>query len=345
MRTRGRSWVLGFGALLLAVGPLGARGRGAELVQPVEARDGLVLVQERGRAWVEDGTGRRQRAPLRRGERLTELAELGGGWVAAGVGEQRAELGLVVLRGAAGGVERLSAPVAEGALLARPLPLVERGALGGLAWLEGETPHGLAVRAADWSGAEWGPVVTVSAPGPGSQTGLAAAVLDDGSWLLVWSAFDGRDDELLWSRRRGENWSSPEPLAAGNQVPDVTPTVVAVAGGALAVWSRYDGEGYRLVVARLRGDRWEPPRWLGPTGTLMPRFARRDGGLFLLHQRAWPTGWTLLEMAATGRATRRALFDGAGPGRPVVTAAGAGGAVVRWPQGPAAVDVEWEAVP
>ncbi|HEX5760898.1 MAG TPA: hypothetical protein VF121_17045, partial [Thermoanaerobaculia bacterium] len=145
------------------------------------------------------------------------------------------------------------------------------GELAGLAWLEGADGRSLAVRFARWDGERWARPRTVAAPGPGSQTALAAARLADASWLLAWSRFDGADDEVVWSRSagpEGESWSAPRRIAQDNAVPDVTPALTAVAGGgAVAAWSRYDGEDYRVVTARFDGRGWSAPRAVGPAGS------------------------------------------------------------------------------
>ncbi len=124
-----------------------------------------------------------------------------------------------------------------------PVLLVRKETLLGIAWLEGDTASSLSVRAAAWDGDAWQDVETVSAPGPGSQTGLTGTVLADGSWLLAWSAVDGEDDEIVWSRRAGDRWTPVRPVSENNHVPDVTPVLTAAGTGALLAWSRYDGEG------------------------------------------------------------------------------------------------------
>jgi hypothetical protein len=164
--------------------------------------------------------------------------------------------------------------------------------LVGLAWLEGESLERLGVWAAEWDGAAWRDAAPVAAPARGAQLALTGAVLADDSWLLAWSAFDGEDDEVVWSRRGDRGWSAPAGLPGGEQVPDVTPAARADGDGALLVWSRFDrtsGE-YLLVASRLAAGRWTAPRAVTGPGTLAPSW---EGNLLLFRDArhgAWVAG-------------------------------------------------------
>ncbi len=326
------------------------RGRQAELVQAPESSRGLLLAVS-GRRVRAEWRGGRARAPrLRRGERLASVADLGRGWVAAGVraagtGDGATELFLV--ESDSRGRRRLPPPAAVpgGRLRLLPVPLTEDGRLSGLAWLEGDHPLRTAVRAADWTGAGWGPTRTVSPPGPGSQTGLAATVLEDGSTLLVWSAFDGEDDEILWSRRRGDGWGAPRRLHPGNSTPDVTPAVIATRRGALAFWGRLDGGAYRLFFSRFAGGGWSPPRPATTTGSLFPALHRAPQGLFLVYRSAAPQGWGVAELDAEGRILRRALVAAAPGPRPALAAADGDGPTLRVAQGRRRAGASWSFEP
>ena len=80
--------ILALALLALIAAQSTAAARGAR--QPVEAREPAVnlhatsLVGRTGKATVANN-GRRTRVQLRRNERLTEIAEAGQGWVAAGL--------------------------------------------------------------------------------------------------------------------------------------------------------------------------------------------------------------------------------------------------------------------
>lgn len=300
------------------------------LVQPTESRGDLLLWSRPGAARVElDGRVRSYRLDPR--EELTEIVATADGWAAAGQRLGTGERRLFVVIEDGQGIRRLEAPSTGGAgLQLRPRLLVRDRRLGGVAWLEGETPRELTVRARDWSGAGWGPTRVVGPRAAGSQSGLASATLADGSDLLVWSAFDGADDEILYSRSRGGGWTAPAKVAAGNRVPDVAPAVAAVRGGALAAWSRFNGERYELVLARFRRGSWQAPRALAEGG-LFPQFIRLDERLYLLYRTDKPRGWGVAEIASNGAVERTAGFLRTAPERPALELDGALGVNLRWP--------------
>jgi hypothetical protein len=253
---------------------------------------------------------------------LALLDGLDGGWAVAGsypdlTGGRR----LFLLRGNDETARPLAEPPGqEGAERRGPVLLVDNGKLAGLAWLEGDGQRSLSVRAAAWTGKAWQPPQQVSWPGPGSQLALAGAVLDDGSWLLAWSAFDGQDDEIVWSRRIGETWLPVRRLSPGNSVPDITPALTSVTaggGGALIAWSRYDGHGYQLRTARFDRGEWRSER-AGPAGSLYPTFLGGSDGIHLLYMDAWPRAWSVLALDAEGRIEARASLAST-LDRPVVT--------------------------
>ena len=175
--------------------------------------------------------GERVELALPAGAALSAVEPLAEGWIAAATRPAGAGRRLALLAALPGAPRaplapvEIAAPPAAGRLQAEPLPLVEDGRLAGLVWLEGDEARRFAVRSARWDGAAWTPPRTVSAAGPGSQLALAAARLADGSWLLAWSAFDGHDDEIVWSRERNGVWSKPRRVDADNGVPDITPAL------------------------------------------------------------------------------------------------------------------------
>lgn len=324
---------------LLLTAPAGAAT--ATLMQPPASERGLQLEAASGRAWMLRPNGQRLRLPLRSGERIDELIEFDNGWVAAGgraVGERQE---LVVIVDGAAGVERLrTVPEPIGALRVRPAPMASSSGFEGLAWLEGDTPQGFEVRADSWNGAEWSAPTTVSAGRATGRAGLVGMVLDDGRWLLVWSESNGRDTDLVWSVRQGSRWSKPRLLAPANDVPDVTPSLVRVPGGALIVWAQRQPSGYQLRTARF-GDGWSTPRPLGPLHASFPRFADlAEAGRFLTHR--LPTGWATVEIDADGRELRRATSPAEQLDRPVLTSAG-GGIGLRWRRGDRPSPLHWGA--
>lgn len=342
-----RSRIPSTAGIVLLAGALHAAPPALELVQPLENNKGILLLSSPQQATIEQASGESQEISLRDGERLSEVAETRRGWVAAGVRERksgRRELLVVMEDGA--GVERLGPPGRQRKRLRiRPTLLIEDEELAGLAWLEGDDFRSLAVRYAEWTGADWGAVKRVSRPGRGSQTGLVGAVLADGSQLLVWSAYDGSDDEIVWSSRRGSSWSRPKRLTVNNRTPDIMPAVVATGSGALAVWSRYDGEDYRLMAAQLEGRKWRKPRFVGPAGSLEARFVSWEGEVFLTFKNAWPVGWSVADFGRQGNPTRRAFAQRESVGRPALAQPRAREATLLWPEKGGVVTVEWEHLP
>ena len=224
----------------------------------------------------------------------------------------------------------------------RPVPMASATRFEGLAWLEADFPTDFEVRAAEWTGAGWDQVETVSAGRRGGQAGLIGTVLDDGRWLLVWSASDGNGTDIFWTVREDRRWAPPRRLAAADREPDITPSLVRVEGGALLVWAQRRGTAYHLSAARFR-DGWTTPRTLGAMHASSPRFAElAEEGRFLTHRS--PDGWTALELDADGRELRRAEIGGGGRKRPVLPAGG-GGVVMRWQRGERASAVRWERLP
>jgi hypothetical protein len=271
--------------------------------------------------------------PLPPKAELSALAGVSGGWVLAGSGIDRdGRRHLFLVGGDRDGVHPQPVPGAqEGLARLGAVPLVDGGRLAGIAWLEGDGGQALSVRASAWDGRAWGPVATVAAPGPGSQLALTGAVLADGSWLLAWSAFDGEDDEIVWSRRLGESWLPARRLSADNAVPDVTPALAAAGDGALIAWSRYDGNDYRLMLARWSGGEWRDEAVAGGAGSLYPRFIGGGDGPRLLSFAARAGGWAVHDFDARGRLVRRTLVTSKLRERPVALAGGEGEIRLRWP--------------
>ncbi|HVT61675.1 MAG TPA: GDSL-type esterase/lipase family protein [Thermoanaerobaculia bacterium] len=289
-------------------------------------------------------SGERVVVRLPHGGRLETAAVIEDGWIAAGSGpvaEPRAggpppapaptELLLLVAIGGPGREAGLLPPPGgrHGRLRAEPLPLIADGRLAGLVWLEGADRQSLAVRFAGWDGAAWDEPATVSPPGPGSQLGLTAARLADGSWLLAWSAFDGQRDEIVWSRLQEGVWSRPWPVTlqtAGASSttteqsprlpglgPDITPALAPAGSGALLAWSHFNGSGYQVVTSRFSGGRWSAPAAVGAEGTLYPALAALPSGrVKLLYRSVVPAGWTVHELDENGRSRRQSSVPDTG---------------------------------
>jgi len=327
----------------LAAGSGLAASSAERLLQPVEDHSGWLFRLEPGRLEAERA-GQTTTVRLRRGESVDSVAETSRGWIAAG-GRETSDGGrrLVLISSDGTAPRRVSPPATSPAGIGlRPVLLVEHGALAGLAWLEGADPRRLEVRAAAWDGEAWGAPETVAGPAAGSQTALSGTVLADGSWLLVWSAYDGSDDEIVWSVRRGASWEVPRRLHTGNEVPDITPAVVADGSGALIAWSRLQEDGYGSLVARYDGRRWSPERMVSGPGGFFPTFHRTADRIHLMLRNAEPRGWAVLELGVDGGPRRQALFATAATGRPAVAAEGPDRLTLTWPDAAGSETVRWE---
>ncbi|MEO1369666.1 MAG: hypothetical protein AAFX50_21000 [Acidobacteriota bacterium] len=216
------------------------------------------------------------------------------GWLLSATSRSQSGSRLVVMRRGPDGVTALPVPKTSARVLLQPTVLTapESGEPQVLAWIEGSSPRESSVRAARWNGAGWDATVVLAPRGPGTQIALDAARLDDGSVLAVWSAFDGEDDEVVWSLTRdGATWSPPAPISR-NAVPDVTPSVTAVDGGAVVAWSGFDGNDYRVWTSRFDGERWNEARRHGERGSVFPSFApRRSADPVLIYRQTAPSAW------------------------------------------------------
>jgi hypothetical protein len=276
-------------------------------IQSPVGKAGLALVATEDGYSVEDNAGTRRRIRLPEGTRLSAIRELNDGWVAAGeifYGDV-SDLILIRQRGISQKVIEAPSPdpaIESAAYRLDPEPLVQNGELVGLAWLEGDDREANAVRAARWTGTEWDAIETVAPPVHQAQLALSSAVLDDGSWLLVWAAVVDGDDDILWSRYHGGQWSASGKLHPENDVPDIVPAVAAVDGGALVSWSWFDGSDYRIRVARFDVKRDRPSRAssrsLSERGSCTRAWSREhgsSGGLQRTGQREhepWPIAMT-----------------------------------------------------
>lgn len=214
-------------------------------------------------------------------------------WAVAGVARDADGQRLLLYAGGGGEVTALPAPerARPGNRLASPQWLAPGGPgpLHGLAWLEASRPRGQEVWLAPWRDGAFEPSFRLVADGPGSQTALDAAVLADGSWLLVWCAFDGEDDELVWRQRQADGSWVGGRVSPDNGVPDITPRLRVTRDGAAVAWSRYDGRVYRVRTARFEDGRWSDENWAGPPDSLYPEWAGDDDTLLYLEgaTRTW----------------------------------------------------------
>jgi hypothetical protein len=259
-------------------GPRAAAGR--VLLPLASARDLAVATDARGSHWVaaseESGPGIRLR--------LFSVAP-------------RAASGAATAR-------EIPNPGAAGTLQLNPVwvPTAKQTVL---AWLEGNDIQKLAVRSATWDGSRWIKPRLVTPPGPGSQMALVGTAFE-GKPFLVWAAFDGRDDEIVWSRWDGRRWTHARRVAPDDGTPDVTPTVTAVDGGVVVAWAGLEGDNYRVQTATFDGRSWSRPTSLGNRAGASPRFVRTARGAVLLTRTSTPSsGLTAFEFDGRGTPTGR----------------------------------------
>ncbi len=284
------------------------------------ARPDVRLKTEGNRATVQWRQAGGIQLALPAGAEVTEVGGYDDRWLAAGTADHASGgRRLLILEGNGEHAGELPVPRSSALVQRRPVLFASGEALLGMAWLEGDSVGTLGVRAAAWERGRWSRPVWVSRPGPGSQMGLAGSVLADGSWLLVWSAFDGEDDEIVASRRIGSEWEAPSRIGSGNHVPDITPAVTASPGGALVAWSRYDGETYRLARARFDGRGWQVQESTADRGALYPAFRSFEGGFVLVFLDARRGGWAAMGLDERGGVVRRAVAaKGSADSTPVV---------------------------
>lgn len=335
-----RRWCL---AVVTALGlTLAQAPAGAGELQVLYGDDGAALV------WAD---GHRLTLPSTKGTRFSQPLSVDSRWWVSANEFDGEDQRIVVLAGQ--GTEILQQSVvhsAAGKTLFASQPVVDDTGLQAVMWLEGTEVRTSEVRYALRHENVWSDPQTLSPRGAGTQTALTVATLDDGSWLALWTAFDGTDSEILWSRRQDGSWSTPNRLDADNQVPDITPRVVAVEGGALVAWSRYDGQDYRLMMARFDSAKanrsatksdtansddpthhlWSPPRMLGGPGTVYPHWTPASQPLLAFRQ-AVPAGWTLLQLDPDGKALAQAHTPSRQQEAPMVRPIDDHQIELRWP--------------
>ncbi len=317
-----------------------------ELIQPKQGDSGVILYSRTGNARIETGNGLRKRLPVRRDETLTTVAEVGMGWLMTGTRDKATRREIVMISAAGSSVRRLTAPNGQSEpFRVRPTPILGTGSeLEGLAWLEGADLKSLSVRFSHRQSSEWSDVVEIAPATRGSQSGLTATVLADGSWLLVWAAFDGNDDDLFFSQIVGESISRPARVLRNNGVPDIMPSLIASDTGALLAWSQLEEGHYRVKVSYFDGGAWSGSRTHGPPGAQRAELIRHNDDLRLVYQQAWPRGWNVSEIDGLGRTERRAEFPVSSHRRPALTRSIGGTLEMRWP-GLGSREAEWTPAP
>ena len=172
----------------------------------------------------------------------------------------------------------------------------------------------------------------VSPQGPRAQLALRGTMLSDGSWLLVWAAVDGVDDDIWWSRRTTSGWTEPARVHPDNQVPDIQPAVIAVPGGALVAWSGFDGRDYRIRLARFDGAAWEEKQAESGRGAIEPTWRRHSDGQILMFSSVAPRTWSVVDLDDRAAVVRRASVPATRSDAPLLEWAPEGQPRLRWPE-------------
>ena len=185
--------------------------------------------------------------------------------------------------------------------------------LRGLAWLEATRPRAQEVWLSPYRDGEPQAATRLVGAGPGSQTALDAVVLADGSWLLVWAAFDGNDDDLVWRQGRPDGSWTGGRVSPDNRAPDITPRLIVTPDGAAVAWSRYDGNVYRARTARFEQGEWIGEGWAAPPDSLYPEWVGNGDTLLFFRgaTRTWATSgpaWSV-EFRAPAQAPPVIDFD------------------------------------
>jgi hypothetical protein len=334
-----RSKILSLLSLALLAAPVGG-----QTLQTRTGDAGWRALTADGSHCVADGAGAREICwPADPGSMLSDIAQVGAGWIAAGATPGARGSRLFLVRGDGARIERLEPPPGASASRGRPQLLTDDDRLRGLVWLEGERQEVLEVRAAQWLGTTWTPPQTISPTGVGSQVAPSATLLADQRWLVVWTAFDGDDDETRWSTWDGERWSPPAPVHEDNKVPDITPSVLATGDGAVAAWSWFDGSDYRLRLAFFDGRSWQERKAESGRGVGSPRVTTSRGDLLLSFSSVVPQVWVALELDAAGHVVRRTELASGQTTDPWVDSLGYG-VRFEWP-GAAPTVISWGARP
>ncbi len=295
------------------------------------ARGDLLVSNTEGMSFVQRADGQRVALPLPKGSRVSDLRTAATDWYAAAVSHDSGRPQIRLFKSLDSDLITLPAPaVAPVKEINQPIFVADKTGIRGLVWLAGDAHHQHAVQAARWINGSWGQTETISPPGKGTQIALSTAVLGDDSWLVVWAAFDGQDDEILWSRTTAEGWSKPQSIAVDNSVPDITPSLYPTADGALVAWSRYDGHAYRVNVARFDGTTWSQPRLAGPSGSTAAVFSDANEP-YLIYRRPAEGAWAVMALDPTGSVHHEASIAVPDTRRPVLANVTREAVTLEWP--------------
>ena len=321
--------------LVLVLGSSAGRLGAETLQQSTPEGEITLLITDRGARLGLPGSSEAERFEVQVGQaaEFNSLRAVADRWWLAGTyrAADRSRR-LFVLDGKGVSYRSLPAPPGQSARTrSQPVIVAAGSRVEGIVWLEGDSPRALRPYASSFDGERFLAPEEVAGPAEGSQTSLTATVLADGSWLVAWSRFDGRDDDVVWSRRAGATWSPPLRVLGDNDVPDITPALAPTSAGALLAWSRYDGNDYRLTLARFEDGTFTAEQTIGEAGALYPSWSGSLSSPRLLYLEASPRKWRLIELDESGLARRSASVETTDTERPLVFRPSTGeGIEFRW---------------
>ncbi|MEJ2746221.1 MAG: hypothetical protein P8123_11150, partial [bacterium] len=95
-----------------------------------------------------------------------------------------------------------------------------------------------------YDGSHWS-LPEVVAQSAGEHRGIPALAVGDDAVIAWAEAGPGTFEDIFFSVRTGGRWSELSRAHERNDVPDIRPSVIAVAGGAYSIrWKSFDGRGY-----------------------------------------------------------------------------------------------------
>lgn len=84
----------------------------------------------------------------------------------------------------------------------------------------------------------------------------AAAILDDGSVVVIACAHRDGEDDIYWTRQTSSGWTDWKRLSSADDSPDFDPALLAYRGKLWVVWTGFDGAAYQLYYRVWDGNVW-----------------------------------------------------------------------------------------
>ena len=108
-----------------------------------------------------------------------------------------------------------------------------------------------------FDGVGWSDPEEIPTAGLTSNTGASIFVDQSNRPWIVWSGFDGTDDDIYFSRWDGEVWEAPSRIHIDNDTPDLLPIIVGNKDNHPTIfWYGFNGEKYVRYTSRWTGHCW-----------------------------------------------------------------------------------------